>query len=171
MAGKAKTIAHTSKEETSTRDGKYLTFTLHNEEYGIAILEVKEIIGLMEITTIPKMPRFIKGVINLRGQIIPVVDLRLKFGMEAMEHDQRTCIVVVEVPGLKGRNAMGLLVDAVNDVANIHEEEVENTPSFGIELDTSFILGVAKSGDRVRMLLDISKVLADQELEQVVQAA
>jgi len=171
MAGKQKTIAHTTKEETSSRYGKYLTFTLRNEEYGIAILEVKEIIGLMEITPIPRTPEFVKGVINLRGRVIPVVDLRLKFGMESMEHDQRTCIIVVEVPGLKGRSAMGLLVDAVNEVANIHEDEVENRPSFGVNLDTGFILGMAKSGDHVRMLLDISKVLAGQELEQLVEAA
>jgi purine-binding chemotaxis protein CheW len=118
------------------KHGKFLTFRLMDEEYGIAILDVKEIIGMMEITPIPKTPEFVKGVINLRGKVIPVIDLRLKFGLQSTAYDERTCIIVVEVPGQLGITALGLVVDAVNDVAHIREEDVEDSPRFGMELDT-----------------------------------
>jgi len=146
------------------REGKYLTFLLANEEYGIGILKVKEIIGMMPITTVPQTPRFVKGVINLRGKVIPVVDLRLKFGMQAMDYTERTCIIVVEIPSETGTFQIGIVVDAVSEVLNIKGEDVEATPSFGSSLDTSYILGMAKIEGGVKILLDIDQVLSENEI-------
>ena len=126
------------------REGKYLTFALADEEYGISILKVKEIIGMMSITSVPQTPEFVKGVINLRGKVIPVVDLRLKFGMEATEYTERTCIIVVEIEGTSGAILMGIVVDAVSEVLNIKGENIENTPTFGTNLDIEYISGRAK---------------------------
>ena len=145
------------------REGKYLTFTLDNEEYGISILKIKEIIGMMSITPVPRTPEFVKGVINLRGKVIPVVDLRLRFGMEAMDYTERTCIVVVEISGQAGTILMGCVVDSVSEVLNIKAEEVEDTPSFGTRLDTTFILGMAKMEGGVKILLEIDRVLSTEE--------
>lgn len=145
------------------REGKYLTFTLDNEEYGISILKIKEIIGMMSITPVPRTPEFVKGVINLRGKVIPVVDLRLRFGMEAMDYTERTCIVVVEIAGQAGTILMGCVVDSVSEVLNIKAEEVEDTPSFGARLDTSYILGMAKMEGGVKILLEIDRVLSTDE--------
>jgi purine-binding chemotaxis protein CheW len=156
---------------TTHKQGTFLTFGLLDEEYGIAILDVKEIIGMMEITPIPKTPEFVKGVINLRGKVIPVIDLRLKFCLEPKAYDDRTCIIVVEVPGQQGIVALGLVVDAVNDVTHIKDEDVEEPPGFGIELDNKFILGMAKKGDSVTMLLDIAKVVGESELAELARAA
>ena len=113
------------------REGKYLTFALAGEEYGIGILKVKEIIGLMPITTVPQTPGYVKGVINLRGKVIPVADLRLKFGMEAMAYNDRTCIIVVEIEGAAGPSSMGIVVDSVSEVLNIKADDIEDTPNFG----------------------------------------
>lgn len=154
-----------------TMEGKYLTFTLAKEEFGIGILTVKEIIGMMPITPLPQTPDWGLGVINLRGKVIPVVDLRLKFGMESREFDERTCIVVVEVQSGDQILSIGLVVDAVNEVANIKEDEVEETPSFGLELDAKYILGMAKAGNQVRILLDMEHVLGGCELSSFGQAA
>ena len=126
------------------REGKYLTFTLAEEEYGIGILKVKEIIGIMGITTVPQTPDYVKGVINLRGKVIPVVDLRLKFGMEAMDYTERTCIIVVEIEEDKRKIQMGIVVDAVSEVMNIKAGDIEDTPNFGSRLNTEYILGMAK---------------------------
>lgn len=156
---------------TTHKQGTFLTFGLLDEEYGIAILDVKEIIGMMEITPIPKTPEFVKGVINLRGKVIPVIDLRLKFCLEPKTYDDRTCIIVVEVPGQQGIVALGLVVDAVNDVTHIKDEDVEAPPGFGIELDNKFILGMAKKGDSVAMLLDTAKVVGEDELAELARAA
>ncbi len=161
-----------SQDRTAAqKQGTYLTFHLREEEYGIAILDVKEIIGMMTVTPIPKTPAFVKGVINLRGKVIPVIDLRLRFGLEAVDYDERTCIIVVEVPGPAGEISLGLVVDRVNEVANIKEDDVEDTPSFGIDLDTKYILGMAKSGTGVKILLDIAKVLGDAEMAELARAA
>ena len=154
-----------------SREGKYLTFTLGEEEFGIGILKVREIIGLMPIRPIPKTPDFVKGVINLRGKVIPVIDLRTRFALNARPYDERTCIIVVEVSGLSDETSMGIVVDAVNEVTNIKEDQVEATPSFGVSLDTRFILGMAKAEDNVRLLLDIDRVLNERELEIISQAA
>jgi purine-binding chemotaxis protein CheW len=146
------------------REGKYLTFTLAEEEYGIGILKVKEIIGMMPVTTVPQTPDYMKGVINLRGKVIPVVDLRLKFGMEAIAYTERTCIIVVEVTGDGKKIQIGILVDSVSEVLNIKAGDIEDTPNFGSHLNTDYILGMAKTGGRVKILLDIDKVLSNNEM-------
>lgn len=146
------------------REGKYLTFALADEEYGIGILKIKEIIGMMPITTVPQTPEFVKGVINLRGKVIPVLDLRLKFGMEEIDYTERTCIIVVEIEGASGIILMGIVVDSVSEVLNIKGDEIEDTPSFGTGLDTDYILGMAKMEGGVKILLDIDRVLSEKEI-------
>lgn len=154
---------------TSDRAGKYLTFVLGEEEYGLEILKVREIIGLMSITKMPKAPSFIKGVINLRGKVIPVVDTRIKFDMETIEDTERTCIIVVEVINKNESIEMGILVDAVSEVLDISADKIEDTPEFGSEIDNRFILGVAKAKESVIILLDINKVLAKEEIAELSQ--
>ena len=144
--------------------GKYLTFDLADEEYGLEILRVREIIGMMDITPVPRTPDFVLGVINLRGKVIPVVDLRLKFGLPYKDPDERTCVIVVEVAGQGMTVQMGIVVDRVNEVVDVKGEDVEPTPSFGVTLDTSFIHGMAKVGEKVKILLDIDKVLSSSEV-------
>jgi purine-binding chemotaxis protein CheW len=152
------------------KEGKYLTFSLAGEEYGIGILKIKEIIGLLPITRVPKTPAFVKGVINLRGKVIPIMDLRLRFGMESAQYNDRTCIIVVEMSSSKGIFMIGLIVDSVSEVLNIKQEDIEEAPSFGTRLDTAYILGMAKVGKGVKILLDIDRVLTDEELAQVRSA-
>ena len=214
------------------REGKYLTFTLAGEEYCIGILKIREIIGMMPITTVPQTPPYVKGVINLRGKVIPVVDLRLRFGMAEIDYTERTCIIVIEAqashmnkcwivkncnksqcPAYENRDlrcwmhsgtfcrdeiqgsfhekieacrkcdfyrsenkrmavlTMGIVVDAVSEVLNIKAEEIENTPTFGSDLNTDYILGMAKMGGGVKILLDIDKVLNSEELALLKEAA
>ncbi|MFC1823387.1 chemotaxis protein CheW [Thermodesulfobacteriota bacterium] len=153
------------------REGKYLTFTLNNEEYGIGILKIKEIIGMMPITTVPQTPAFVKGVVNLRGKVIPVVDLRLRFGMDAMDYTDRTCIIVVEMEGQSSSVMMGIVVDSVSEVLNIKGEEIEDTPTFGSELNTNYILGMAKMEGGVKILLDIDCVLNTAEISELEKVA
>lgn len=152
-----------SGSKAETRAGKYLTFFLGNEEYGLEILKVREIMGMMEITAIPKSPPYIKGVVNIRGKVIPVVDLRLKFSLEPAEATDQTCIIVVDIGDLE----MGLIVDRVSEVLDIAEEDIENTPSFGVNVNTDFILGMGKRGENVTTLLDICKVLAESNVDSV----
>jgi purine-binding chemotaxis protein CheW len=147
------------------RTGKYLTFTLADEEYGIGILKVKEIIGMMSITSVPRTPGFVKGVINLRGKVIPVIDLRLKFGMDAIAYTDRTCIIVVEIDSDDLTIQIGIVVDSVSEVLNIKEEEIEGAPSFGTSLNTEYILGMAKIDSGVKILLDIDQVLSAKEIK------
>lgn len=146
------------------RAGKYLTFRLDAEEYGLEILKVREIIGLMEITKVPRTPHYIRGVINLRGKVIPVLDLRSKFGMEVLADTEETCIIVVDVTNEEGSILMGILVDAVSEVLDIQENEIENPPTFGAEVDTRFILGIGKVKNSVKILLDIDKVLTTVDI-------
>lgn len=153
------------------KEGKYLTFTLADEEYGIGILKVKEIIGMMAITTVPQTPEFVKGVINLRGKVIPVIDLRLRFGMEKNEYNERTCIVVVEIEGETSTIMIGIVVDTVSEVLNIKEDDIEDTPTFGTSLNTDYILGMAKTEGRVKILLDIDRVLNRSEIQELKEAA
>ena len=153
------------------REGKYLTFSLAGEEYGIGILKVKEIIGMMPITTVPRTPDFIKGVINLRGKVIPVVDLRLKFEMERMVYSERTCIIVVEIKGAVSSVLIGIVVDSVSEVLNIKGTDIEDTPAFGTRVNTDYILGMAKMNGGVKILLDIDKVLSEEELAVLDKAA
>jgi purine-binding chemotaxis protein CheW len=149
---------------TAVREGKYLTFSLAGEEYGIGILKVKEIIGLMPVTPVPQTPNYVRGVINLRGKVIPVADLRLKFQIEAVADTERTCIIVVEINSTRNKMLMGVVVDSVSEVLNIKAGEIEDAPSFGSKLDTSYILGMAKSGQGVKILLDIDKVMVSDEI-------
>ncbi len=147
-------------ETAAIQGGKFLTFFLAEEEYGIEILKVQEIIGMMAITPVPRMPDFIKGVINLRGHIIPVIDLRAKLAMPAKEQTEETCVIVVKTQGLE----MGIIVDRVSEVSDIGTADIEAPPEFGAGIDTAYILGIGKSENKVRMLLDIDKVLTGAEM-------
>lgn len=154
-----KTIAE-SPAAQRRRAGKFLTFFLDREEYGVEILCVQEIIGLLPITRVPRTPGFVRGVVNLRGRVIPVVDLRLKFGMAEAEGTSETCIVVVQLQGVQ----TGVIVDRVSEVLDIAEGDVEDTPNFGTGVETEYLLGIAKTGGRVRLLLDIDRVLSEQDV-------
>jgi len=155
----------------ANKEGKYLTFSLANEEYGIGILKIKEIIGMMSITTVPRTPEFVKGVINLRGKVIPVIDLRLRFKMEPMDYTDRTCIIVVEIESQSDMVLIGAVVDSVSEVLNVGENDIEESPSFGTKLDTDYILGMAKMEGGVKILLDIDKVLNNEEIAALEKAA
>ncbi len=158
-------------QEGSGREGKYLTFSLSDEEYGIGILKIKEIIGMMPITSVPQTPGFVKGVINLRGKVIPVVDLRLRFGMPSIDYDERTCIIVVEIDSQGVDIVIGIVVDSVSEVLNIKGDEIEDTPTFGTRLNTDYILGMAKMDGKVKILLDIDEVLGADDLAMLAEAA
>ncbi len=146
------------------REGKYLTFVLAAEEYGISILRIKEIIGMMSVTTLPQTPDFVKGVINLRGKVIPVIDLRLKFGMETIDYTERTCTIVVEIGGETDKVTLGIVVDSVSEVLNIKEHDIEDAPTFTENLDTNYICGMAKTCGGVKILLNIDRVLNLEEI-------
>ncbi len=147
--------------------GKYLTFQLSTEEYGIEILKVREIIGLMPITIVPRTPKYIRGVINLRGKIIPVIDLRAKFGMTPAKDTELTCIIVVDSHKNNEQIQMGILVDTVSEVLDINQKEIEPPPSFGSSVDSGFILGMAKVKQDVKILLNIEDVLNKDELQTI----
>lgn len=159
-----------SVKETAKTDslaGKYLTFILDEEGYGLEILKVREIIGMMTITAIPRMPDYVKGVINLRGKVIPVIDLRLKFSMEQAEQTPETCIIVVDVGG----SLMGVIVDQVSEVLDIPGNAIEDPPNVGVSIDTGFILGMGKTKDSVKILLDIDNVLSDTDIAGIEEIA
>ena len=160
-----------SVKAISDREGKYLTFSLAGEEYGIGILKIKEIIGMMPITTVPQTPEFVRGVINLRGKVIPVMDLRLRFGIDSIDYTDRTCIIVVEMTGETGTIQIGVVVDSVSEVLNIKGEDIEDTPTFGTNLNTEYILGMAKMEGGVKILLDIDRVLKQEEIANLEEAA
>jgi purine-binding chemotaxis protein CheW len=151
--------------------GKYLTFKLAKEDYGISLLKVREIIGMMPITSVPRTPDFVKGVINLRGKVIPVTDLRLRFGMTESDYTDRTCIIVVEVKGPDSTLQMGIVVDAVTEVLPVRAEEVEAAPEFGAKVDTRYILGMANMDGAVKILLDIDRVMTAEEIAELEKAA
>jgi purine-binding chemotaxis protein CheW len=148
-----------SASATQSRAGKYLTFFLAGEEYGLEILKVSEIIGMQPITRVPRMPEFVRGVINLRGKVIPITDLRSKFGME-QDGSEDSCIIVVQMRGIM----TGVVVDRVSEVVAIAEADIEDAPTFGAGIHTEFLLGIGKTGGRVKLLLDIDKVLASSEI-------
>lgn len=148
--------------------GKYLTFRLGNEEYGISILAVVEIIKMMSITAVPRAPRYVRGVINLRGNVIPVVELRGKFGMEFIADDAQTCIIVVNVESKCSSVQMGILVDTVSEVLDIMTNEIEPPPNFGASIETGFILGMAKARGAVKILLDINRIVSNEEIGALV---
>lgn len=139
--------------------GKYLTFALGREEYGLPVLKVREIIKVMEVTLVPQVPPHVRGVINLRGKVIPVVDLRLKFGLPEQDYSERTCIIVVDVDLGASRLMMGIVVDSVSEVLNIASVEVDAAPEFGERVDTDYMLGLAKVKGSVKILLDLDRVL------------
>jgi purine-binding chemotaxis protein CheW len=153
--------------QADARAGKYLTFQLANEEFGIRVLKVREIMGIQEITAVPQTPAHIKGVINLRGKVVPVVDLRLKFGVAAAEYTQRTCIIVTQVQGESGPVMMGIVVDGVSEVLNLTGAEIEDTPDFGEEISGGYLLGMAKVKGKVKILLDIDRVLSTQDMHNL----
>jgi purine-binding chemotaxis protein CheW len=146
-------------EARSDKAGKYLTFALAHEEYGLEILKVREIIGYIDVTAVPQTPQYVKGVINLRGQVIPVIDLRTKFGMETAEVTDETCIIVVEIAAASRKFNTGIVVDHVREVLDVPGRDIEEPPQFGAAVDTDFILGMGKIDDSVKILLDIDKVL------------
>jgi purine-binding chemotaxis protein CheW len=152
------------------REGKYLTFALAREEYGLEILKVREIIGYMDITAVPHTPSHIKGVINLRGQVIPVVDLRTKFGMETVEVTDETCIIVVEITQSGRKSNTGIVVDRVQEVLDVAGENIEEAPQFDASVNTDFILGMGKIGASVKILLDINKVLCGSDFNDLADS-
>jgi len=166
-----RTATDQSIKTESEKGGKYLTFTLADEEYGIGILKVKEIIGMMTITMVPQTPGYMKGVINLRGKVIPVVDLRLKFEMASADYTERTCIIVVEIGKKTDRLLIGIVVDSVSEVLNIRSGDIDETPNFGTRLQTDYILGMAKAGGGIKILLDIDRVLRTEDLDAMNLAA
>ncbi len=156
---------------SGVRAGKYLTVVLDDEAYCIAVLKVREIIRHQKITPVPQMPDFIRGVINLRGRVIPITDLRMKFGLAAAV-GERTCIVVVQIR-LAGEGAvhLGLIVDAVEEVVNLAEKDIEPTPEFGHAVDTRYLLGMATINNQVKTLLDLDRVFGAGDMEAIGQAA
>ena len=145
--------------QTNKQEGKFLTFALGREEYGLEILKVREIIGYMDITCVPRTPEFVKGVINLRGQVIPVIDLRMRFGMEQAEVTDQTCIIVAEVNHTNRTFNAGLIVDRVQEVLDINAEDIEDATQLGSAVQTEYILGIGKVGNSIKILLDIDRVL------------
>lgn len=167
-----------AKQGTATKNdvaiqlaGKYLTFKLADEEYGLEILKVQEIIQMQAVTKVPRTPDYVRGVINLRGKVIPVVDLRKKFGIDSIKDTEKTCIIVVQISHDESVVVMGIIIDEVKEVLDIRAENIEETPSFGESINTDFILGMGKIGQSVKILLDIDKVLSQQELTAIKKAA
>ena len=155
---------------TNKQAGKYLTVVLDNEAYGLNVLKIREIIRMQKITPVPQMPAFVKGVINLRGRVIPIVDLRVKFGLKA-EFAERTCIVVVQAKLANEQMVqMGLIVDSVEEVVNLSAQEIEPVPEFGTRIDTTYLLGMAKIKDQVKTLLDIDRVVAPETMQTIAQS-
>lgn len=151
--------------------GKYLTFVLADEEYGLEILKVREIIGIMDVTAVPRTPEYVEGVINLRGQVIPVIDLRVKFDMPRAERTEETCIVVVDIAQGGQKISTGLIVDRVSEVLDIDASQIEETPQMGTSARMEFILGMAKVNGDVKILLDIEEVLDSGEIQQLAATA
>jgi purine-binding chemotaxis protein CheW len=151
------------------RAGKYLAFHVGAEEYAIGVLGVREIMGMQDVTAVPHTPAYIKGIINLRGKVVPVIDLRLKFQMPQADYTARTCIVVVNVPGDAGGVLMGVIVDAVSEVVNVVAGEIENPPDFGEGISIPYLIGIAKSKGTVKLLLNIEQVLTASELTGIGQ--
>lgn len=147
--------------------GKYLTFLSAREEYGLEILKVQEIIRVQAITRVPRTPHYVRGVINLRGKVIPVIDLRLKFGQDQAEDTEKTCIIVVQIRQGDQLVVMGIIIDEVKEVLDIPADSIEEAPDFGASIDTEFIMGMGKIGQSVKILLDIDKVLNATELKTV----
>ena len=165
----SETVTRTKQKvaPASAKEGKDLTFALCHEEYGLEILKVREIIGYITVTAVPQTPHYVKGVINLRGQVIPVIDLRTKFGMETAEVTEETCIIVVEITEAGRTFRTGIVVDHVQEVLDIAASDIEEAPLFDASVDTDFILGMGKIGAKVKILLDIDRVLAGSNISEM----
>lgn len=163
MAARSTSIAlgHTA---TGASAGKYLIFQLGTEEFGTSVLTVKEIMKMQEITVVPQTPSFVQGVINLRGKIIPVVSLRRKFGLPEQGHTELTCIVVVRIQMESGEQSMGIVVDGVVEVLTLNADDIEDAPDFGLDAAATYVQGMAKIKGKVKILLDINRVLNGQEM-------
>lgn len=151
--------------------GKYLTFRLADEEYGLEILKVQEIIRMQAVTRVPRTPDYVRGVINLRGKVIPVVELRKKFSFMPCDDTEKTCIIVVQISSSDLSVVMGIIIDEVREVLDIASENIEETPSFGASINTDFILGMGKMNGDVKILLDIDKVLSIKEINDIQSIA
>lgn len=160
-------VTQADAAKTDVRAGKYLVFHLDQEEFAIQVQKVREIMGVQDITQVPQTPVHVKGVINLRGKVIPVIDLRLKFGMEAADYTHRTCIVVVQVSGPQSTVLMGVVVDGVAEVVQVAAADVEDTPSFGQDVTVPYVMGLAKLKGKVKILLDIDQVMTARELARL----
>jgi purine-binding chemotaxis protein CheW len=163
------TLAPVEHRADASRGGRFLTFALGKEEYGLEILKVREIIGWLDITALPRTPPYVKGVVNLRGQVIIVVDLRAKFDMEPTPKTEQTCIIVVEIAHQGRKLSTGIIVDRVSEVLEIPSENIEDPPTFGTNIDTDFILGMGKVAEAVKILLDINRVLGDEKVQALAQ--
>jgi purine-binding chemotaxis protein CheW len=164
MATMVATAANAASQKVDRRAGKYLTFQLGNEEFAVQVLRVREIMGIQEITAVPQTPDYVKGVINLRGKVIPVVDLRLKFGLPEIAYTQRTCIIVAQIEARGAKLMIGIIVDCVSEVLTMQASDIEDTPDFGSGVETPYLLGMAKIKGKVKILLDIDMVLSAQEV-------
>ena len=153
--------------EEDTQKGKFLTFALGREDYGIDIKYVTEIIGIQAITEVPEMPEYIKGIINLRGKIIPVMDVRLRFKKEPREYNDRTCIIVIEIRDI----SVGLIIDGVSEVLNIPEHDIVAPPQLSKDYNQRYIKGISKVGGSVKLLLDCERLLSDDEVEAITNIA
>jgi len=162
----ADVIENTADMEEDTQKGRYLTFSLGDESYGIEIKYVTEIIGIQTITVIPELPEYVKGVINLRGKIIPVMDVRLRFKKEPREYNDRTCVIVVDINDI----SIGLIVDSVAEVLTIPEEDIVEPPKMNRSFSNRYIKNIGKVGNSVKLLLDCEKLLTEDELEDLSEA-
>ncbi|HOK67781.1 MAG TPA: chemotaxis protein CheW [Anaerohalosphaeraceae bacterium] len=167
VSATSSSVISSPSEKNPASEGKYLTFAIGNEEFGIEILQIREIIGYVPVTPVPKSPVYLKGILNLRGQVIPVIDLRLKFGMPEKEITDQTCIVIIETQTAEGATLTGLIVDRVSEVLEIEAEQIEPAPSLGSTIDTSFLRGIAKTNDSVKLLLEIDSVVQQSAEESI----
>jgi purine-binding chemotaxis protein CheW len=162
-------VSSVAAQSTATAENaqRYLTFRLGQTSYAVSILKVQEIIGLMRITPVPGTPAHVRGVINLRGRVIPVVDLRTRFGMPATPDTDRTCVVITQVNGLRGPATMGVVVEDVAEVVDLPPDRLEEVPEFGVDIRTDFLTGIARLAENVILLLDIDAVLSREEAQLV----
>ena len=160
-----------TQPSSSSVEGKYLTFHLGKEQYGLSVLKVKEIVGIMPITEIPQAPTYVDGVINLRGKVIPIINLRRKFAMQTLENTERTCIIVVEIENPTGHQLMGIVVDEVSEVRYIKNTDIEEPPHFSGKQQGEYILGMAKAENELSILLDIDRILRESDIINLEQNA
>jgi purine-binding chemotaxis protein CheW len=162
------TPSDTGSRKLDRRAGKYLTFALGKEAFAIQVSRVREIMGIQEITAVPETPAYVKGVLNLRDKVVPVVDLRLKFDMRELDYTERTCIIVAQIESPRGKLMIGVIVDGVSEVLTLGTDDIEDTPDFGSGVETPYILGMATIKNKVRILLDINMVFTAREVERLM---